>query len=104
VAAHLVQLLLPLYDGDGEPFAQAHYEDVSRELTERFGGLTAYVRAPAQGLWKERPGETRRDDIVVYEVMVEALDAGWWLRYREGLERRFHQDELVVRAQEIRRL
>ena len=100
---HLVQILLPLYDPDGERFPRDAYDDVARELTERFGGLTAYTRAPAAGLWKEG-GETQRDDIVVYEVMVDALDAAWWTAYRRELERRFRQEELVVRAQETTRL
>lgn len=103
-AMTLVQLLLPLYGPQHAPFPQSMYEEVSRELTERFGGLTAYVRAPAKGLWEERPGKTRRDDIVVYEVMVDELDPGWWKGYREALEARFGQEELVVRAQECRRL
>jgi hypothetical protein len=101
---NLVQILLPVYDAQGSRFPQSMYDAVARELTERFGGLTAYVRAPAAGLWEAGSGETRRDDIVVYEVMVEALDEGWWKRYRESLERAFRQDELVVRAQDIRRL
>jgi hypothetical protein len=101
---HLVQLLLPLYDNAGLRFPAVLYDQVLRELTDRFGGLTAYARAPAAGLWEEEPGKTRRDDIVVYEVMVEALDRAWWARYRETLERRFSQDELVVRAQAIERL
>lgn len=90
---HLVQLLLPRYDAQ-----------VLKELTERFGGATAYDRAPAKGLWKPNPQETVRDTIVVYEVMVESLDAAWWARYRRDLEARLAQQELVVRAMEIRRL
>jgi hypothetical protein len=90
---HLVQLLLPRYD-----------EAVARELTERFGGMTAYARAPATGAWKPAPGQTVRDDIVVYEVMVETLDRGWWHGYRSELERRFDQDELVIRAHAVERL
>ena len=101
---NLVQLLLPLYQPGGERFAQSLYDEVARELTDSFGGLTAYVRAPAKGLWEERPGEVRRDDIVVYEVMVESLDAAWWADYRRALERRFDQDELVIRAQQMQRL
>lgn len=102
--AHLVQILLPVYDNAGVQFGAGLYDTVVRELTQRFGGLTAYARAPASGLWKETPGKTRRDDIVVYEVMVEELDRAWWRAYREALEKRFEQDELVVRAQEIERL
>lgn len=102
--AHLVQLLLPVYANDGARFAPSLYRDVERELTERFGGVTAYSRAPAAGLWKEEPGRTERDDIVVYEVMVDALETAWWAEYRRALERRFAQEELVVRALPMGRL
>ena len=101
---HLVQLLVPVYDNAGERFPRAAYDRLAEELTQRFGGLTAYMRAPATGLWQESDGATRRDEIVVYEVMVESLDAGWWAQYRRELEARFAQDEMVVRAQEVRRL
>jgi hypothetical protein len=103
-AIHLVQLLLPLFDNAGRPFPAAHYTAVRDELTERFGGLTAYTRAPAQGLWQEPEGPPKRDDIVVYEVMTDTLDRDWWREYRRTLERRFAQDELVVRIQEVERL
>jgi hypothetical protein len=102
--SYLVQLLLPLAGAHGKAFPASLFSGVAEELTERFGGLTAYARAPAAGLWEERPGKTTRDDIVVYEVMVETLDASWWAGYRKTLEARFAQDELVIRAQEIRRL
>lgn len=81
------------------------YVSVRDELTERFGGLTAYTRAPAQGLWSDGDdGPPERDDIVVYEVMVQSLDRGWWKSFRDVLERRFAQEELVVRALPIERL
>jgi hypothetical protein len=101
---HLVQLLLPVFANDGERLSEALYRDVAHELTQRFGGLTAYSRAPAKGFWQDEPGRTQRDDIVVYEVMVEELDRVWWAGYRSALQRRFKQEELVVRAQEIERL
>jgi hypothetical protein len=101
---HLIQILLPLYDPRGERFAHAFYARVKDELTGKFGGLTAYARAPAEGLWESDSGRTQRDDIVVYEVMTEELDRAWWQEYRQELEQRFHQRELVVRAQEIFRL
>lgn len=98
----LVQLLLPVYDNDGTPFPATLYAEVRRELTDRFGGVTAWVRAPASGTWKEDDGDVVRDDIVVYEVMVEAVDEGWWRDCRERLRRRFRQEELVVRAWPVR--
>lgn len=61
-------------------------------------------RAPATGLWEAPSGETVRDQVVVYEVMVEVLDAEWWGVLRVVLEARFAQQELVLRAQAIQRL
>jgi hypothetical protein len=101
---YLIQLLLPLRDNAGQAFAPALYHAVSRTLTEQFGGLTAYTRAPAEGLWKEGSGGATRDEVVVYEVMAETLDRDWWSDYRAQLEHLFAQNELVVRAQHIERL
>src|SRR5512141_3407579 len=97
---YLVQILLPLYDNGGNPFPQREYVHVRDELTERFGGITTYVRSPAEGLWKETPTMTVRDDIVIYEVMTETLDRSWWRGYREKLAARFRQDMLIVRVSE----
>jgi hypothetical protein len=101
---HLVQILLPLRDEGGKSFAAGMYEDVRRELTERFGGVTAYARAPAEGLWKEGDGTVQGDDVVVYEVMVDELDPVWWASHREKLRQRFRQEELVIRSIPARRL
>jgi hypothetical protein len=94
---HLVQILLPVYDNAGQPFPADHYDQVRMRLTDTFGGLTAYTRAPADGLWHS--GTTvKRDDIVIVEVMVDALDRTWWKNYRRELEQLFCQDEIVFRA------
>jgi hypothetical protein len=99
---HLVQLLLPLFDNDGQRLPEESFTRVRAELTDRFGGLTAYTRAPASGLWQDGDtGRTARDDIVVYEVMTGEIDREWWRRYRDTLERTFRQKELVIRAQSI---
>jgi hypothetical protein len=90
---YLVQLLLPRYD-----------RDVQKELADRFGGVTAYARAPAKGVWKPRRGKTEKDDIVVYEVMVQKLERRWWTAYRRRLEIRLRQREVVVRAQRMEKL
>ena len=95
---HLVQLLLPLSGG------RAVFDEVMHELTERYGGVTAYTRAPAAGRWKNPAASTERDDIIVVEVMVEELDNPWWARYRRSLEKRLKQKELVVRAHRIESL
>lgn len=100
----LIQLLLPLYDNDGRRLPSALYASTREELMARFGGLTAYSRTPADGLWQEDESRTVRDELVIYEVMSDALDEPWWRDYRKMLETRFRQEQLVVRAQEIRML
>jgi hypothetical protein len=94
----LIQFLLPLRDNAGQPFARADFERVRTELTERFGGVTAFLQSPAAGAWKEDDARTVRDEVVLFELMTDALDRAWWRRYREELERRFRQKALVVRA------
>ena len=50
---HLIQILLPLYDNQGNELPQMEFRRVSSELSHRFGGLTAFTRAPAEGVWRE---------------------------------------------------
>ena len=98
---HLIQVLLPLYDNNGRPLPKELFRTVAAELTDRFGGLTAYTRAPAEGRWKDGPATTARDDIVIYEVMADRLDRDWWRQYRTDLEGRFRQEQIIVRAQVV---
>lgn len=101
---HLIQLLLPLHDNDGQPFSVSHFSQVRRELTERFGGVTAFVRAPAVGLWKESADDINRDEVVMFEVLAEELDRDWWSLYREQLKNHFQQDEVLIWASPITKL
>jgi hypothetical protein len=98
---HLIQILLPLYDNDGKPFPQGEFLHLRDELSERFGGITTYMRSPARGLWKETGDTTVHDDIVIYEVMTEELDRVWWREYREMLTAHFRQALLIVRASAV---
>lgn len=95
---HLIQLLLPLCDNDGHPFPQSMYLQIRDELTEQFGGITTYLRSPAEGLWKEGKCCTVRDEIVIYEVMAKELNRVWWQEFREKLEFLFRQESIIVRA------
>ena len=95
---YLVQILLPVYDNDGHAFEPIDYAQLRSELADRFGGVTAYTRAPARGVWKDDTGETTRDDIVIFEVMTGELDQAWWNGFRRELERRFRQESVIVRA------
>jgi hypothetical protein len=98
---HLIQLLLPLYDNDGQPLSKSLFDEVHHELIKRFGGLTAYTRAPANGLWLEDGEHAVRDDLVIYEVMAPKLERAWWQDYRTSLEVRFRQEHVMIRAHRV---
>jgi hypothetical protein len=100
----LIEILLPLRGNDGRPFAPELWAFVRETLVDRFGGLTAFNRAPAEGLWEPEEGARSRDEIVLLEVMAEALERGWWADFRRELERRFAQEEVVIRARTVERL
>lgn len=101
---HLIQLLLPVYDNRGQAFPKALFDTVRSELTDRFGGVTAFVRSPAVGAWEDERGAVQRDDVLLFEVMADTLDRAWWATYRDTLQARFRQDEVLVRASAVERL
>ena len=100
---HLVQILLPKEAGSGQPIAEDWFDSFLKELTDEFGGVTSFLRAPGQGLWQSGSG-TEEDSIAVVEVMVDRLDSAFWRSLRERVECELSQDEIVIRAQEITRL
>ncbi|HEX8641087.1 MAG TPA: hypothetical protein VF704_08000 [Allosphingosinicella sp.] len=100
---YVVEIFLPLSDNDGRAFPAEQWQWVRETLVERFAGLTAFSRSPAEGLWEAEEGRSH-DEIVILEVMAEALDRDWWRGFRDELERRFRQQEVVVRARRSERL
>ncbi|QQN62192.1 hypothetical protein JIR23_21635 [Bradyrhizobium diazoefficiens] len=97
---YLVEKLLPLSGNEGWPFDSEKFCRLRETLTERFGGLTAFTRSPAQGTTREGD-KTVRDEIIVFEVLTEILDESWWISYRRRLETDFQQDKIIVRASAV---
>ena len=95
-----IEIFLPLKTNDGTRFPDTMFDRIEQELTEKFGGVTAYKRAPAQGRWKSG-GQTQGDEIAIFEVVVDRLDRGWWRRFREELEDRMGQETIRVTARDI---
>ena len=104
MTAHLIQILLPLHFCDGSNVPAEMLSQVRAELTEAFGGVTAYTRSPATGLWKRTEDDVERDQVIMIEVVSDRLDRDWWARYREALEQRFGQEEVHARALAIERI
>jgi hypothetical protein len=100
---HLIQLLIPTFENEGKQFSHDIFGAIGDELVARFSGLTAYTRAPAEGFWTSG-NLTARDEIMVFEVMVQELDENWWSQYRHELEGRLRQESVVIRTHPIRLL
>jgi len=92
-----VQILLPVLDDRGQARPYRLFGDVQGELTAKFGGVTAFLNAPAKGRWRSNR-RVIHDDIVVIEVMLTRLNRVWWRKYKQDLEHRFKQKSIVMRA------
>jgi hypothetical protein len=101
---YLIQILLPLYDNAGRHLPKHIFEQTSRALANRHGGVTTYTRSPAVGLWSGRSSRLKRDDIVVYEVMTSAINRKLWARRRKAWEAAFRQETILIRATRYRQL
>ncbi|RKS27436.1 hypothetical protein BJ917_0279 [Pseudomonas sp. WPR_5_2] len=95
---HLIEIFLPLNLNDGAPQPFEHFRCVREQLADHFGGVTAFTRNPAKGISQQEHSGKSEDDIIVYEVMVEAVDRHWWQRYKRDLEERFQQKEILIRV------
>lgn len=101
--AYLVEILLPTRTGDGKTVGRDWFERLVRELTEKYGGATSFVRAPGEGLWQSG-AETEHDNIAVIEIMTGSVDPTYWEKLRVRLEKELSQEEIVVRCHQFRRL
>lgn len=93
----IVEVFLPLQTGSGVAIDPEIIEGIIGGLADRFGGATAFTRAPAEGLWKQNR-QIRKDRVIIVEVMVDEIDEAWWRDYRRRLEVEFEQDEVMIRV------
>ena len=90
---YLVQVLLPLKS----KLSDERISQTREELVELYEGVTAYVRSPAKGAWIGPDGQEEQDDVIMVEVLVDALDRDWWRQYREQLATRFGEEQIHIR-------
>jgi len=95
---HLIEIFLPLNTNAGSPQNVELFHRVREQLADQFGGVTAFTRNPAKGISVLKDNERAEDDIIVYEVMAEGFDRHWWQSYKIDLEKRFQQEEILIRV------
>ncbi len=91
---YLIQVLLPV----NQRYDRNAFAVTREELVEEFGGVTAYSRAPAEGVWIAPDGAMERDSVLMVEVLTDEFDRQWWRQYQATLAARFQQEEIHVRA------
>jgi hypothetical protein len=96
--SYLVQLLLPVRDNNGRVFSDATWESLKTKLVEKFGGVTAFQRTPAEGIWAPASERRAAEDVFMVEVMTQALDEAWWASLQAELEHALAQEHVVIRA------
>jgi hypothetical protein len=100
----LVQILLPAFGKEGRAIARHIFRETALQLARDFGGVTAYTRAPAEGLWRNKGQKLEHDDIVIYEVMAKSVNPRKWALRKKQLATTFRQDEIIVRSVPFRPL
>ena len=78
---NLIQILLPTNGGHDGVF-----ERLAQELTAKFGGVTSFIRAPAEGRWNAGSHD---------------VDYGYWSGLRTRLEHALSHEEIVIRCQSL---
>lgn len=76
----LVQILLPVTDNDGRALPEA----VLRRIRGTGGAVWRLTSVP---LRRGFDGRRQKDEIVIVEVMTEALAKDWWRAFGKRLER-----------------
>ena len=98
---HVVEIYLPT----GDASLATEFEKLRDRLTEKFGGVTAFAQAPAQGAWRApKTDQVEHDDVIVVEVMTDKVDRAWWSDLRTALELALQQKEILIRTHEVERL
>jgi hypothetical protein len=54
--SHLVEILLPKKTGQGDAISKEWFEAFFKQLKDKFGGATSFVRSLGQGLWQSGGG------------------------------------------------
>ena len=101
--ARRYEIYLPVLYNDGREIEPEKFDQVERELVERFGGVTSVQRSfPLRGLWKGQQ-KTYLDLIVVFTVLdLSGADVqDFFASYKEELKSRFCQEDVLITMHEL---
>jgi hypothetical protein len=92
----LYELYLPLTYNNGRQIEAEKFDLTRRELVDRFDGLTSTPPGfPLQGWWRAA-GTVVRDNIVIWTVLTQGDENGFFRNYKEVLKQRLDQKEILI--------
>lgn len=96
------ELLIPLADNQGRPFAWANIERVSATLLRRFEGCRSQPLTPYLGMWRFR-GKEYREGMLLFTADAPRSDESlaWVLSFKERLKRQFKQVDIYLAVTEL---
>lgn len=89
-----VDLYVPTQYNDGTPIPLSLLREEERFLCSTFGGVT--IMAGCSGLWRDSTGQTQREPIEVWRVIVYEYDEEWWEQYAERACACYDQKEFLI--------
>lgn len=94
-------IYLPLLYNDGREIELEKFELTRNELVQTFGGLTVLPGSGfASGFW--RIGSVvHKDQIRIFKVLTAQHDPLFWDSYKNRLQARFEQKEILIIRSEV---
>ena len=90
------ELYVPLHSNDGRPLEGEKIEQLKRQLTDEFGGLTHFPQEN-EGLWKIGRA-TFRDKIVILRVLSadDSRAEQFFAKLKETLRHDWQQEDVLI--------
>ena len=96
----LIEILLPVSDKEGRPFTAGLYQSLRDELTERYRGVTAFTRAPAEGETKAgRKADVKNLTDATYQASF--TDEQMFKQIKEGLKDKNGKEKMKAFADKV---
>jgi inorganic pyrophosphatase len=101
IKTKLIQLFLPTIAKNGKPFPRSYYDTVREQLTDKFNGVSMYFNSKVSGVWKDEDAKLVKDELMVFEVMSDAITLDFWKSYQRSLQKQFKQESILIRCMDM---
>ncbi|MEE9594123.1 MAG: hypothetical protein V3V92_01855 [Candidatus Hydrothermarchaeales archaeon] len=104
--SYCYEIYLPLNYNNGGAVEHIKFKQTKDDLVKRFGGVTL---APLdknlayEGIWVDK-GKTYVDRIVIARVITDVDEDDFYMDFKEVLEKRFHQKEIMITKHTVEKI